>query len=667
MLLVLCCGSSHAQDLIRGLGDRMKQAGTGLSRRSNTGTNNIDSIRHRNNLEDSITIRYRFLDSLNTYKLDSSITDFNNRFPIPATHVYLGNLGNATRSLLFSPIMKSGFDAGFHAFDVYRWIPEKIRLFQTTRPYSELNFFLGTRTEQIIEVLHTQNLTSTWNASFNYRLVNSPGFFKNQKTNHNNYVFTSAFQTKNKRYSNTLIILDNKLQSSENGGIIDTLNYLDDPVYKDRFNIPTRLGGDEQFSSNFFSNKIKTGNKYNEFFLVMRQQYDLGKKDSLVTDSTVIPLFYPRLRFEHQFTLSQFKYLYQDFVADSVFYDYYYDTAFPAATKTFQLKDRWKDMINDFSIYQFPDAKNLRQYIKLGVMLQALSGEFASGKKAYVNTAGHAAYRNKTRNQQWDIEADGKLYFTGLNAGDYEARASLQRTVKKIGTITLGFENTSRTLSFVFNSRSSFYLSKVSQDFNKENTTHLSFEYRLPSFKFSIAAHYYLLTNYTYLADMYHFKQAGSLFNVLQVNMFKTLKLGKRWNWHAEFYVQKRIGSGPVNLPLLYTRNRIAYEGNLGFKNLDISMGVEIRYRSPYKADGYSPVLGRFYYQDSITIRNPLPDISAFVQFRIKPFKFFIRGENLNTLRRLDNFGFTNNNLVAPAYPLPGLQIRMGVWWGFVN
>ena len=166
---------------------------------------------------------------------------------------------------------------------------------------------------------------------------------------------------------------------------------------------------------------------------------------------------------------------------------------------------------------------------------------------------------------------------------------------------------------------------------------------------------------------MYHFKQAGSLFNVLQVNMFKTLKLGKRWNWHAEFYVQKRIGAGPVNLPLLYTRNRIAYEGNLGFKNLDISMGAEIRYRSPYKADGYSPVMGRFYYQDSITIRNPLPDISVFVQFRIKPFKFFIRGENLNTLRRLDNFGFTNNNLVAPAYPLPGLQIRMGVWWGFVN
>jgi hypothetical protein len=647
----------------------MKQAGGSLGRRPNTGEG-IDSIHHRTHLEDSISISYRYLDSTQSYKLDSSISDFYTRFPVPATHIHLGNLGNATRSLLFSPVMRSGFDPGFHAFDVYTWFPEQVRFYQTTRPYSELNYFLGTRSEQIIEILHTQNVKPNWNISFKYRLINSPGFFKSQKTNHNNYVITSAYQTKNKRYSNYLIILDNKLQSSENGGIIDTIhsyNYLEDPIYKDRFNIPTKLGGDEAFSANFFSNRINTGNKYNEFFLVLRQQYDLGRKDSLVTDSTVVPLFYPRLRFEHQFSLTQQKFLYQDFKADSGYYAYYYDTSFPAATKTFQLKDRWHDITNDFSIYQFPDAKNLRQFIKLGVMLQNLNGEFAGGKKNYINTAGHAEYRNKTRNQLWDIEATGRFYFTGLNAADYDAHISLQKSTRKFGSIQLGFENTSRTPSFIFNSRSSFYFSQPVENFKKENTTHLFASYSLPSFKFRITGHYYLLTNYTYLEDYYHYRQESSLFNVLQVNLFKTVALGKRWNWHLELYGQQVIGNGPVHLPAVFARSRIAYEGNLGFKNLDIAMGIEVKYRSPYKADGYSPVLGKFFYQDSVTIRNKLPDFAAYVQFRIKPFKFFVRTENLNAARNLDGFGFTNNNLVAPGYALPGLQIRLGVWWNFVN
>jgi hypothetical protein len=154
---------------------------------------------------------------------------------------------------------------------------------------------------------------------------------------------------------------------------------------------------------------------------------------------------------------------------------------------------------------------------------------------------------------------------------------------------------------------------------------------------------------------------------VMQIALQKTIELGKHWNWHAEVYFQQVIGNAPVNVPAIYTRNRIAYEGTLGFKNLDIAMGVELRYRSSYKADGYSPLLGQFFHQDSITISNDLPDISAYVHFRIKPFKAFIRLENLNAARNMGGFGFTNNNIVAPGYPLPGLQIRIGIYWGFVN
>ncbi|MBK6938420.1 MAG: hypothetical protein IPH18_17370 [Chitinophagaceae bacterium] len=653
---------------MRQVGDRVRNMGGSF----NNAGGGTDSLQHRDKSEDSITISFRYLDSTRSYKLDSSITDFTKRFPVPATNIYLGNTGNASRSLLFSPEMNAGFDPGFHAFDVYKWKLENVRFFNTTRPYSEINYLLGSRTEQIIELLHTQNIKPNWNFSFQYRLINGPGFFKSQKTNHNNYLFTSRYQSKNLRYTNYFVLLGNKLASAENGGIIDTgtVRPLDNPNFKDRFIIPTYIGDEESFSSNFFSTKFNTGNRYNLFTVVLRQQYDLGRKDSLVTDSTVIPLFYPRLRFQHTLNWDQQRYVYQDYIGDSSCYKKYFDTALHKPLDTLILRENWKIISNDFSVYQFPDAKNLHQFIKVGINFQLINGELSSGSESFVNTIGHAEYRNKSRNQKWDIEANAKLFFTGFNKGDFDAHISLESLIgKKLGYLKAGFENVNRTPPFIFDSRSSFYLLKSTINFKKENTTHIFVSYSLPSYKLRISGHYYLVTNYSYLANYYQLKQESTVFNVLQVALHKTFKVGKRWNWHTDIYLQQPIGDAPVNLPLIYTRNRFAYEGNLGFKNLDIAMGLEARYRSAYKADGYAPVLGRFFYQDTITVKNKLPDISAYVHFRIRPFKAFIRFENLNTaqFKSDSGFGFTGNNMVAPGYAMPGLQFRAGIYWGFVN
>jgi hypothetical protein len=304
----------------------------------------------------------------------------------------------------------------------------------------------------------------------------------------------------------------------------------------------------------------------------------------------------------------------------------------------------------------------------LGITLQNISGDVTSGNKTFINTIGHAEYRNRSKNQLWDIEAYGKLFFTGFNLGDFDAHISLQRSLgKKVGSLQLGFENASRRPSFIFDERSSFYLMKSSVLLKKENNSHLFASYFLPSFKFMLTGHYYLSTNYTYFSQYYKINQENSLFNLLQIALSKTIRLHKNWYWHADLYFQQKVGSAPVNVPAIFSRNRIAYEGNLGFKNLDIAMGLEIKYRSPYKADNYSPALAQYFYQDSITISNPRPDISAFLHFRIRPFKAFIRAENLNTAENLQGFSFTRNNLLAPGYAIPGLQIRFGIYWSFVN
>jgi len=632
-----------------------------------TGGANTDSLKRRDKNEDSITVRFRYLDSTRNYLLDSSIADFSRRFPIPATNIYLGNNGTASRSILFSPRLQPGWDPGFHSLDIYKLALEKVRFFNTTRPYSELSYMLGSRSETLIELLHTQNIKPNFNFAFQYHLISAPGFFKNQKTNHNNYLLTSRYESVNKRYNAYLILLVNNLQSGENGGIEDSS--LTDPDYKDRFNIPTKLGGDQADSRSFFSIDVGTGNRYKEVTFLLRQQYDFGKKDSIVTDSTVVPLFFPRLRFEHTLQYGSRKYEFRDFVGDSVYYKTNYDTTLNSAVDTFALKDQWKEMINDFSIYQFPDAKNLHQFFKVGAALQNISLENIKGNKKLFNVFGHVEYRNRTRDQKWDMQANGKLYFTGLNTGDYYAYVSLQRFVgKRLGYAQVAFENVNRTPSFIYDARSSFYLVKTGTDFKKENTIHLFATLLQPALRLNLSGHYYLITNYTYLEKYYQLQQEATLFNFLQIALQKTVKLGKQWNWHAEVYFQKTIGNAPVNAPLIYTRNRIGYEGKLGFKNLDIAFGAEVKYHTPYKADAYSPLLGQFYYQDSIKINNPMPDIAGYLHFRIKSFKLYFRAENLNTAQfGSDGFGFTRNNFAAPGYAYPGLQIRLGVYWSFVN
>jgi Putative porin len=141
--------------------------------------------------------------------------------------------------------------------------------------------------------------------------------------------------------------------------------------------------------------------------------------------------------------------------------------------------------------------------------------------------------------------------------------------------------------------------------------------------------------------------------------------LTKRWNLYADITFQQTDGSAPVKVPLLFTRNRLAYEGNF-FKNLYLSAGLELRYFTPFEAYNYSPVMGQFTPQDTFKLKN-LPDISAFFHFRIKSFTAFIRAENLNTISFKNGFGFTNNNFAAAHYPTQGFMLRFGIQWGFVN
>jgi len=635
----------------------------------NSGSDTI-GFEHRDDLKDSITIFYHYLNSLTKEFLDSSIHDFGKYYTVPDDYVTLGNNGNAAYPVLFTPLLKAGWDAGFHAFDLYKYTIENTRFFKTTRPYTSLSYFLASGKEQVVKVLQTQNIKPNWNVGIEYRLISSPGFFQTQNTNHNNYRFFTSYQGKRKRYAAYFVLLGNKLGSSENGGILDN-SYLEDPRRKRRFAVPVHLGSDTT-NQNVFSSKISTGNLYNNFNAFLRQSYDFGKKDSIIiNDSTTEYLFYPKLRFQHTISYNSSRYEFRDTLgnptlakADSAFFKQNYDTAINAKHGlNFMVEDRWKFVSNDFVIRQFPQTKNQGQYIEAGLRLENFSGYFYSGKKNFYNIVLHGEYRNKTRNRKWDAILNGEFYATGLNAADFNVSASVARTLnKKLGDVQVSFQNVNRSPSYIYEGNSSFNFN-TNLKTNKENITVLTATANNPHF--TLMARNISITNYTYFKNFYQTDQFNGLINLTQFTASAKTKIVGHLNLYSDFIIQQTAGNTPVHVPLFYTRQQLAFEGNF-FKNLNLSTGIDVKYNTPYKADNYSPVMGKFFPQDSITIQN-LPEVSAFFNFRIKSFTAFIKAENLNTVYIDQGFGFTNNNFAAPLYPTPGLVIRFGIKWGFVN
>ena len=627
-----------------------------------------DSLKHRDNTDDSITIHYRYFDSTGIRHLDSSINDFTTRYPLPANFVTLGNLGTAAHSLLFDPNMKPGFDPGFHAFDIYRFTIEDTKFYQTTRPYTELGYLLGSKAEQMINVVHTQNIRPNFNMALQYRLINSPGNLQNQNTSDNSYRINGNYQSRNKRYTVYGIFAANKFLVSENGGIRND-SLLNDYRYTDRYLIPTRLSGDTTPSRNPFNTHVTTGNAYNESVFLLRQQYDFGQSDSLVVnDSTIIHLFYPRFRFQHTFTWTKQQYEFRDnFVGDNKVSDYktYFNKV--VLNDSILYRDKWNNFQNDFSIISFPEKNNLNQFIKAGIAVENFTGTFDTTiKKHYYNIFASGEYRNRTRNQKWNIEAAGRLYLSGYNVGDYAFQVSLKRVIsKKLGYLETAFQNVNRTPSFIYQNQDSFPL-VTKGSLNKENITRISGSITNEAKGFSLAGEYYLIGNYTYADSFFSARQEATLFNVLHLSGKKKFRLSRVLNLYSEVHFQKTAGNPPLHLPLVFTSNRISFEG-VYYKNMLYAIGLELRYHTPYKADNYSPFIGQFFNQDSYTVSNR-PEINAFFNFKIKTFKAFIRVENLNTFAtNTGSPGFNKDNLTAQHYPQQGFWFRLGIWWTFIN
>jgi len=611
-------------------------------------------------------IRYTTLglleDSTQTLPIDTTFFNFQNYNPLnqpTRPTVNLGNLGLAYRELLYRPSTTIGFDPGFHSLDLYLLTQDSIKYYRARSPFTSLSYTNGKLKEQILKVIHSQNIKPNWNVGLNYFRISSEGFYRSQKADHLNAAAFTWYESPNKRYNLLANGLFNTIRASENGSVINDSIFTSERE-KIAGTEAVRLGNAvRQFS--------KTGSPYQEwkhkqYFL--KQFYYIGRLDSLASGANSNIL--PTQRISHALTYSNNSYKF--------FKNELQDTLNPVFPK---IPNDTIPLTNDST-----NVRNLRNEFMYSFYLRGRSLSFIKNELKldlglqhdlyWYNQLGYSTnFQNVTLkanagyqfSNRVSISGDLQQIAQGKNAGDYLYDVTTQFLLSKsVGRIVLGAFLQNKSPEQIYE-QSNYTYHKWTNNFEKTKTNNLSFAYINSKFGFSAKADYYLIANHLYFeaaADSFQIVpvQFGKNVNLLKVTLNKKSRFGK-FNLDNYVVYQKTDYTSILRTPELYTYNSFYFGASL-FKSITMSLGVDARWNSPFPASSYAIDVSQFYNGEAVEFSS-YPVIDAWAKFALKRANIFLRYDYVN--QGLQSNGYYTVN----RYPMPDRLLKFGVSWNFYD
>lgn len=205
--------------------------------------------------------------SMELVQIDTTLTQFQNFNPLLKNTIssnYPGNLGSASQSKIYYDREK--YRTGFvfsEPYAIYFQLPKEQLYYNTKRQFTVFNYSTGgpkEESEQVLGVLHTQNVSENFNFGLDYDMISSDGRYLNQEVKQNLLSLFSSY--KNKGYQLHVNLGFNNVKAQENGGI-DSLELLTDNDYSNRKNIPVRL---DDANAQILNS-----------YVYLAQEYNLGK------------------------------------------------------------------------------------------------------------------------------------------------------------------------------------------------------------------------------------------------------------------------------------------------------------------------------------------------------------------------------------------------------
>lgn len=610
--------------------------------------------------EEQARIYYNYLNSALVHYPDTTLDDFHRYQPAqPWWYKDLGNSGTAARNQFFTPYYPSGLSLGYHIYDVYRLTLDSLRFYNTTRPYSAFSYMMGSKTEQNVDFLHTQNITPTWNFAARLRYISSPGFYRLQRSNGLSGSFNTNYQSRNQRYYLAAGIIYNRFKQDENGGLQHD-STLENSLYTNREQIPVNLPARGNGSRLAAVNNI-----LRDLDFYIQNNYSFGHTDTIYNkDSTGVTYqFTPRFRIKHQLQLHSERHIFQDRLPRA---DRYFpitgDSLLIGVNDSIYSAQSWFYVDNKFSLNGFLGKRKELVQVEAGIgnRIDRFGTAFVKGRSS-LSSVGNYLFGELKKEAfsagQWSYQAGGRFFFTGDAVGNFDVNASVGKDLGKWGMFSGGFRQNLSNAPYAYTSFVTNYYSRE-YSFDKVSQTLLWAKVNIEKINLQLGVNNHLIANYLYYNSDLVPTQESEAFSLLQIYGRKEFVLGI-FSLDNEIAWQQPTANAPVHVPALLLRHKIAIEGPLFKSALRVAAGVEARYHTSYYSDGYTPYFNQYFLQDSQRVSN-LPECTAFFNFKVKSFRAFVVGDQLQQL-------FSRNIQNAPGYFAQNALFRFGFTWILVN
>ncbi len=568
-------------------------------------------------------------------------------------HLFLGNVGQNYKSLVYDADRKAGYQTGFNAFQKYWHTPQNSRYYNTKIPFSSIYYNLGPSIENNAHVVHSQNIGPHYNFAVDYRLTNAHGPFNNQKTLLHNLNMNNWFNSKNHRYTLFFAFLFNRSQLEENGGLAI-----------DNFYTKENKGADKELVSvnlDVANNDIKNKGIY------LKQIFFLGQKDSVQTnDTTYIDLVQRKHAISYSFHYDKWSYRYYDeqeaLTSTDNYYDgFYYDsTATADSTRFWTINQsfRWENTPETWK----GDSSKVLSKIRYFAAMDYGYTKFLNltiGEKWHNLSFSGGLASNPLIERKLQYGANGKIYVSPKSAGDYNINAFLFWKINDMMNLKAVVESTkSSATQKEITYRSNHY--KWDNNLDAVFNNKMSLIFRCDHGDIDGELTWVNTQKHIYYDEDFELQQAPNNINVL------VFRASKAFDW-KNFYLYNGITAQyisdreKVNLPVFFLKQSFHYKGGFIKRKLTAHLGLDITYHTNYFADAYNPSSTDFYRQNSEKLKF-YPIMDAYFEIFIKRARIFFLLSHLN-----QGMFKQKGYYVAPDYGAQDRAFKVGVSWQFYD
>ena len=650
----------------------------------------------------------RYFNNIELQKVDTSYNHYFTEYPFLKNDVnatYLGVIGSATETYDFFKREEAENAVFYTPYMTYNYTPETLPMYNTKTPYTELAYwgtlFANTEKEESnVRVMTTQNILPELNITLEYDRFGGNGLLQHEDTD--NRTFVAATNYTGKKYFMNAGYIYNRINRSENGGIVDNFWIRDTTV--DSREIAVRLS---QASTRIKKNTIFLDQSYRIPFTFLsksaREQKRARKAEEAYRDSIMatgdsiaiqeyLAMEAERLAAQedsandsiddnvttafigHCSEYSVYTKVYSDEISasDTEAREFYHNNFYLDPTST---SDSLRVMKFDNRIFlrlQPWSSEGIVSKLDVGIGDKLLNYHdfnrinYLAPAKPVVRNSVYlyaGAQGQLKKYMHWD--ATGRYTFLGSELNDFSINANLsvnfypfRRARNSPLNLNVHFETSLKEPDYY---QQHMHTNHYWWDnsFGKISTTKAEASLNIPVWNLSAFFGYALLSNNIYYDNHGSIQQNEVPMSVMTASVMKNFRL---WNFHFDHQALFQLSSNEdvLPLPMLALNFRYYFQFNVVRDVMQMQIGANATYTTKWHAPAYSPALGLFHTQNEELYGN-CPYIDVFVNIQWKRACIFVKAVNLG-------MGWPNKSadyFSAHHYIRPQQAFKVGIFWPF--